>query len=137
MQQLQELMESKERDAQKEAAQLRKHADLLMDKLDKAERSTRDFEREAADLRKGNAAFSPAVPDWEAGCKKTTSLLYKMEMDFGDLQIIGLSRIFIQIIGLSLFSPDYRISTREYWKSVKFREKFIKIGAKNVDFEQK
>ena len=48
------------------------------------------------------------------GCKKTTSLLYKMEMDFGDLQIIGLSRIFIQIIGLSLFSPDYRISTREY-----------------------
>ena len=49
----------------------------------------------------------------QPGCKKTTSLLYKMEMDFGDLQIIGLSRIFIQIIGLSLFSPDYRISTRE------------------------
>ena len=49
-----------------------------------------------------------------SGCKKTTSLLYKMEMDFGDLQIIELSRIFIQIIGLSLFSPDYRISTREY-----------------------
>ena len=47
-----------------------------------------------------------------SGCKKPTSLLYKMEMDFGDLQIIGLSRIFIQIIGLSLFSPDYRISTR-------------------------
>ena len=48
------------------------------------------------------------------GAKISTSLLYKMEMDFGDLQIIGLSRIFIQIIGLSLFSPDYRISTREY-----------------------
>ena len=38
-----------------------------------------------------------------SGCKKTNPLLYKTETDFGDLQIIVLSHIFVQIIVLSLF----------------------------------
>ena len=53
------------------------------------------------------------IVDTLPGCKKTNPLLYKTETDFGDLQIIVLSHIFVQIIVLSLVFPDYRISTRE------------------------
>ena len=61
------------------------------------------------------------APEGLLGAKKVKKLIrfciniyYKTETDFGDFQIIVLSHIFVQIIVLSLFSPDYRISTREY-----------------------
>ena len=71
-------------------------------------------ERARARMTELAQGLQPSAPEGPPGRKETNPFLYKTETDFGDLQIIVLSRIFVQNIILSFSFREYRISTREF-----------------------